>query len=74
MTTEMAVEALKRAVAHLKDTVGIIYQTDHRTQYTSNLFEKFLLGHKIIHSYSNKHYPYDNSPIESFHAILKKRK
>ena len=26
----------------------------------------------MIHSYSHKHCPYDNSPIESFHAILKK--
>ena len=26
----------------------------------------------MIHSYSHKHYPYDNPPIESFHAILKK--
>ena len=72
MTAEMAVEALKRAVEHLKDTTGIIVQTDLGTQYTSDLFEKFLLSHKMIHSYSHKHYPYDNSPIESFHAILKK--
>ena len=72
MTAEMAVEALKHAEAHLKDTIGIIVQTDLGMQYTSDLFEKFLLGYKMIHSYSHKHYPYDNSSIESFHAILKK--
>lgn len=68
----MVVEALKRAVEHLKDIACIIVQTDLGTQYTSELFEKFLLSHKMIHSYSHKHYPYDNSPIESIHAILKK--
>ena len=74
MTAEMAVETLKHVVEHLKYTTGIIVQTDLGSQYTSDLFEKFLLSHKMIHSYSHKHYPYDNSPIESFHAILKKKR
>lgn len=72
MTAEMALDALKHATMHLKDLSGIIVQTDLGTQYTSELFEKYLLKHGMIHSYSHKHYPYDNSPIESFHAILKK--
>ena len=72
MTAEMAIEALKRAVEHLKDTADIIVQMDLGTKYKSDLFEKILLSHKMIHSYSHKHYPYDNSPIESFRAILKK--
>ena len=70
MTAEMAVEALKHAVEHLKDTTGIIVQTDLGTQYTSDLFEKFLLSHKMIHSYSHKHYPYDNSPIYDIFIIF----
>lgn len=59
MTAEMVVEALKCAVEHLKDTAGIIVQTDLGTQYTSESFKKFLLSHKMIHSYSHKHYPYE---------------
>ena len=41
MTKEMALEALKRAVAPLKDTICIITQTNLGTQYTSDLYEMF---------------------------------
>lgn len=51
---------------------GLILQTDQGSQYLSTAYEERLSELGIAHSYSQKGYPYDNSMIESFHAILKK--
>ena len=72
INTELAIRALKNATLNVKNTEGIILQTDLGCQYTSNLFESTLANLKIRHSYSKKGYPYDNSYIESFHSVLKK--
>lgn len=69
---ELAVKALKNASLNVKNTEGIIIQSDLGSQYTSNLFESALAELRIRHSYSKKGYPYDNSCIESFHSVLKK--
>lgn len=74
MTTSIVVNAFHQAVQNqqLKDGKHLILQTDLGTQYTSDAFEKLLLRYHVIHSYSRKGTPYDNSSIESFHATLKK--
>ena len=51
-----------------------IFHSDRGSQYTSNDFEQLLEELKIKHSYSKKGYPYDNASMESFNAILKKRR
>lgn len=72
MTAELAVQAVGNACLKVKDATGIILQSDLGTQYTSRMFEDYLLQNQIIHSYSRKGNPYDNACIESFHSILKK--
>lgn len=72
MTAELAVKALESACLNVKDTTGIIIHSDLGTQYTSKLFEEYLLNKHMIHSYSRKGNPYDNACIESFHSIIKK--
>ncbi|WP_407081677.1 integrase core domain-containing protein, partial [Lacticaseibacillus paracasei] len=42
------------------------------SQYTSDDYNQRLTELHIRHSYSRKGYPYDNAPMESFHASLKK--
>lgn len=74
MTAELAVKAVRNACMNVSDTEGIIIQSDLGTQYTSELFERYLTNHKIRHSLSRKGCPYDNACIESFHSLLKKKK
>lgn len=38
----------------------------------SNEFESYLQAQGMIHSFSRKGNPYDNTCIESFHSVLKK--
>lgn len=72
MTAELAVKAIKNACLNVKQPEGIILHSDLGTQYTSDLFERYLLKQKMKHSFSRKGCPYDNACIESFHSLLKK--
>lgn len=72
MTTEIVMSALKKAIKDQQPPKELIIQTDLGSQYTSIDFEEALKTNEIIHSYSRKGTPYDNSCIESFHAALKK--
>lgn len=72
MTAELAVQAVKNACLNVKDTKGIILHSDLGSQYTSQMFEDYLSGRSMVHSFSRKGNPYDNACIESFHSVLKK--
>ena len=72
MTAELAVKAVKNACLNVRDTKGIILHSDLGSQYTSQVFEKYLESKGIQHSFSRKGNPYDNACIESFHSVLKK--
>lgn len=72
MSAELATKAVTNACLNVKDSEGIILQSDLGTQYTSDLFERTLAKKKIRHSFSRKGCPYDNACIESFHSLLKK--
>lgn len=72
MTTELALKALENACLNVSDTKGIILHSDLGSQYTSQLFENYVVKNKILHSFSRKGNLYDNACIESFHSVLKK--
>lgn len=72
MTSELALEAVKNACLNVKDTTGIILHSDLGSQYTSDLFERYMTANGFIHSFSRKGNPYDNACIESFHSVMKK--
>lgn len=72
MSAELVTKAVENACLNVADPVGIILHSDLGTQYTSDLFEKYLVKKKIHHSFSRKGCPYDNACIESFHSVLKK--
>lgn len=72
ITAELALKAVENACLNVSNTEGIILHSDLGSQYTSDLFERYLAKHKMIHSFSRKGCPYDNSCIESFHSVLKK--
>ncbi len=72
VTPELALQAVKNAVLNINDTDGIILHSDLGSQYTSQIFERYMKEHKFIHSFSRKGNPYDNACIESYHSVLKK--
>ncbi|MEB5686925.1 IS3 family transposase [Mammaliicoccus lentus] len=72
MTSQLVVDTLNQAKTTRKISKNLIIHTDLGTQYLSEAVRNWLLLNKIIHSFSRKGYPYDNSVIVSFHAALKK--
>jgi len=64
--------ALNQAVTTQRPERGVILHSDRGSQYTSHEYREKLLSLGIRQSFSSKGCPYDNAPIESFHAILKK--
>ena len=72
MTTELALKAVENACMNVPYTKGIILHSDLGSQYTSQLFERYMLKNEMLHSFSRKGNPYDNACIESFHSVLKK--
>ena len=72
MTAELALEAVKNACLNVSNTEGIILHSDLGSQYTSDLFERYMQDNGFIHSFSRKGNPYDNACIESFHSVMKK--
>ena len=72
MTTQLVIDAFKKAQNKRKIEKEMIFHSDLGSQYTSNDYEKLLEDLEIKHSYSKKGYPYDNASMESFNAILKK--
>lgn len=74
MKQDIVLESLRHAVFKTKITEGIMIQSDLGSQYLSYDVEEFLKAHGMIHSYSRKGTPYDNSPIEAFHSVIKREK
>ena len=72
MTAELALEAVKNACLNVSNTEGIILHSDLGSQYTGDLFERYMQDNGFIHSFSRKGNPYDNACIESFHSVMKK--
>ncbi|WP_432376162.1 IS3 family transposase [Lactiplantibacillus pentosus] len=71
MINELVLKTINRAVDKYKPS-NLIIHTDLGSQYTSDDYNQRLTELHIRHSYSRKGCPYDNAPMESFHASLKK--
>lgn len=72
MDTALAINAVRNAYEVQKPSKPPVLHSDLGSQYTSKDFSRYVLGLKIMHSFSGKGCPYDNACIESFHASLKK--
>ncbi len=72
MDAKLVVNAVKKAISQIGKPENLILHSDLGSQYISIELEKLLSKHAITHSFSKKGYPYDNSPMESFNASLKK--
>ena len=68
----LVIETLNKAVKSRKNLFGLILHSDQGFQYTSYEYKHICECKGIQISMSRKGTPIDDSPIESFHAILKK--
>ncbi len=69
---QLVIDTLLEAIAKRKDVYGCILHSDQGFQYTSDEYRTICESNGILISMSGKGKPIDNSPIESWHALLKK--
>lgn len=68
----IVIETLNEAISRRKDVKGLIIHSDQGFQYTSFQYKEICESNGITISMSRKGTPIDDSPMESFHGILKK--
>ena len=69
---KLVIDTLNEAIAKNKDVHGLIIHSDQGFQYTSFQYKAICESIGIQISMSRKGNPLDDSPMESFHGILKK--
>ena len=65
-------DTLNEAIVKRKDVHGLIIHSDQGFQYTSFEYKAICSSNGITISMSRKGTPLDDSPIESWHGLLKK--
>jgi putative transposase len=71
LETELALAALRRALAERDAPAGLIHHSDRGVQYCSAAYVEMLRGAGIAISMSRAGNPYDNATAESFLRTLK---
>ena len=69
---KLVMDTLNDAITKEKDVQGLILHSDQGFQYTSYEYKAICESNGIQISMSRKGTPIDDSPMESFHSILKK--
>ena len=69
---KLVIDTLNEAIAKRKDVYGLILHSDQGFQYTSNEYKAICESNGITISMARKGTPIDDSPIESWHSLLKK--
>ena len=69
---DLVLNTLNDALVKRKDVSGLILHSDQGFQYTSYEYKAVCNSNNIQISMSRKGTPIDDSPMESFHGILKK--
>jgi len=72
LVSELAVDALGKAVAQRRPTEGLLFHSDRGVQYASDVFRVELGRHGMTQSMSRKGDCWDNAVAESFFSILKR--
>ena len=70
--TKLVIDTLNNAFNERKDVRGLIIHSDQGFQYTSFEYKAICASKGITISMSRKGTPIDDSPIESWHGLLKK--
>jgi transposase InsO family protein len=69
---QLVIDTLNEALSKRKDVQGLIIHSDQGFQYTSFEYKVICESNHMQISMSRKGTPIDDSPMESFHSILKK--
>lgn len=69
---QLVMDTLNEAIAKRKDVQGTIIHSDQGFQYTSYEYKAICESNSMQISMSRKGTPIDDSPMESWHGILKK--
>jgi len=72
MRSELVEKALKMAKQSRRPSSGLLHHSDRGSQYTANAYQKQLQKMKVKVSMSRKGNCWDNAPMESFWATLKR--
>lgn len=72
LTRELATRALQMAIGRELPEAGLLAHSDRGSQYASDDYQRLLKLHGIRCSMSRKGNCWDNAPMESFFATLKK--
>lgn len=70
--SELCKRALGNAIARHGTAEGLIFHSGRGSQYSSKAYRSMLRHYQIDPSMSAPGCPYDNSPVESFFATLKR--
>lgn len=70
MVADEVLMCLKMAQSKRYMDEAIVIHSDRGTQYVSKLYKQLTQNMRL--SYSDKANPWDNAPIESFHALIKR--
>lgn len=68
---DLAITALKRAIATRQPAPGLIHHSDRGSQYCSHDYRKILIAHCMHSSMSGKGNCYDNSMVETVFKTIK---
>ena len=71
MKKDLALTALKRALAVRQPSAGLIHHSDRGSQYCSGDYRKLLADHKIVAPMSGKGNCYDNAMVETVFKTIK---
>lgn len=72
MRAELAVDALRQAIALRRPPKGLVIHSDRGSQYSSKMMVKLAKKMKFKRSMSAKGNCYDNAAMESFFGVLKR--
>ena len=72
MASRLVVDALEMAVARRLPGAGLLAHSDRGSQYASEHYQRLLGKHGITCSMSGVAQCWDNAPVESFFATLKR--
>jgi putative transposase len=72
MTSRLVVDAMDMAVSRRLPGAGLLAHSDRGSQYASDHYQRLLAKHDITCSMSGRGQCWDNAPMESFFATLKK--
>lgn len=71
MKRDLAIRALKMAIAFRAPPKGCIFHSDRGSQYCSHGYQKILRRHGLLASMSGKGNCYDNAAVETFFKTIK---